>query len=139
MSKIKFGTDGWRGVIAKDFTVENVSKIALAIATWLTKKYKDPSAVIGYDTRFGGEMFLEAFAKILASKGIRTFLPEDFVTPPMVSLGVKKLQTSCGIIITSSHYPSEYNGVKIQNKFGGPLSALELRDIEALLSKLFKL
>jgi phosphomannomutase len=134
MYKIKFGSDGWRGVIAKDFTVENVAKIATSIATWLTRKHKSPSAVIGYDTRFGGEMFLEAVAKVLAARGIRTYLPEDFVTSPMVSLGVTKLKASCGIIITSSHYPSEYNGIKIQNEIGGPLSAAELKDVETLLS-----
>jgi len=62
MDKIVFGTDGWRAIIAKDYTITNVSKVAAATATWLTKRYKTPSAVIGYDCRFGGEMFMEAVA-----------------------------------------------------------------------------
>ena len=92
MDKIKFGTDGWRAIIAKDFTIDNVVKISLATALWLTRKFKNPIAVIGYDCRFGGEMFMEATAKILASKGIRVFVSERFVTTPMVSLGVVKLK-----------------------------------------------
>ena len=103
MDKIKFGTDGWRAVIAKDFTIQNIIKISLATALWLTRKYKNPTAVIGYDCRFGGEMFMEATAKVLASKGIRVFVAERFVTTPMVSLGVVKLKAECGIIITASH------------------------------------
>lgn len=134
MFKIKFSAIGWRGVIAKDFTVGNISKIATAIGTWLLRKDPAPSVVIGYDTRFGGEMFHEAFAKTLASRGIKTYLPEHFVTSPMISLGVQKLQASCGIIITASHYPAEFNGVKIHNALGGPFTTIELKDIETLIS-----
>jgi phosphomannomutase len=134
MDKIKFGTDGWRAIIAKDYTIENVAKLTLAAALWLTRKYKNPVAVVGYDCRFGGEMFMEATAKILASKGIRVFVSEKFVTTPMVSLGIVKLKAHCGIIITASHNSSEYNGYKLRGEHGGPMFDKDLKDVENLMS-----
>jgi phosphomannomutase len=134
MDKMKFGTDGWRAIIAKDFTVDNVVKISLATALWLTRKFKNPIAVVGYDCRFGGEMFMEAAAKIMASKGIRVFVSERFVTTPMVSLGVVKLKAQCGIAITASHNTAEYNGFKLRGEHGGPMFDKDLKDIENLIS-----
>ena len=134
MDKIKFGTDGWRAIIAKDYTIENLAKLTLATALWLTRKYKNPVAVVGYDCRFGGEMFMEATAKILASKGIRVFVSEKFVTTPMVSLGIVKLKAHCGIIITASHNSSEYNGFKLRGEHGGPMFDKDLKDVENLIS-----
>ncbi len=134
MDKIKFGTDGWRAVIAKDFTIATVSKVAYATAQWLTKKFKSPTAVVGYDCRFGGEMFAEAVAKILASKNIRVYIPERFVSTPMVSLGVKKLMANCGIVITASHNPADYNGYKLRGDYGGPMLEKDIKDIEYLLN-----
>ncbi len=134
MDKIKFGTDGWRAIIAKDYTIANVAKVANATALWLTKRYKNPSAVLGYDCRFGGEMFMEAVAKIFASKGIRVYVPERFVTTPMVSLGVVKLRARCGVVITASHNPAEYNGYKLKGEHGGPLLEKDLRDVESLIT-----
>lgn len=134
MDKIKFGTDGWRAIIAKEFTIDNIVKVSLATALWLTRKYKNPMAVIGYDCRFGGEMFMEATAKILASKGIRVFVAEKFVTTPMVSLGLVKLKAQCGIAITASVNAAEYNGFKLRGDHGGPMFDKDLKDIENLIS-----
>jgi len=134
MDKIKFGTDGWRGIIAKDFTIDNIIKISLATALWLTKKYKNPIALIGHDCRFGGEMFMEATAKILASKGVHVFVAERFVTTPMVSLGLVKLKAQCGIIITASHNSAEYNGFKLRGEHGGPMFDKDLKDVESLIN-----
>jgi phosphomannomutase len=134
MDKIKFGTDGWRAIIAKDFTIDSVAKLSLATALWLTRKFKNPIAVIGYDCRFGGEMFMEATAKILASKGIRVFVSERFVTTPMVSLGVNKLKAHCGIVITASHSSSEYSGFKLRGDHGGPMFEKDIKDVENLIS-----
>lgn len=134
MDKIKFGTDGWRAVIAKEFTVDNIVKISLATALWLTRKFKNPIAVIGYDCRFGGEMFMEATAKILASKGIRVFVSEMFVSTPMVSLGLVRLKAQCGIVITASHNAADYNGYKLRGEHGGPMFDKDLKDIESLIS-----
>ncbi len=133
MDKIKFGTDGWRGIIARDFTIDNVVKITLATALWLTRKYKNPVAVVGYDCRFGGEMFMEAVAKILASKGIRAFVAERYVTTPMVSLGTVKLKAQCGIVITASHNSAEYNGFKLRGEHGGPMFEKDQKDVENLM------
>lgn len=139
MDKIKFGTDGWRAIIAKDFTIENFSKLTYATAQWLTKKYKNPSVVVGYDCRFGGEMFMEAAAKILAAKGIRVYIPEHFVSTPMVSLGIKKLKANCGIVITASHNPAEYNGFKLRGDHGGALAEKDSKDVEYLLNDSYEI
>lgn len=134
MDKIKFDTDGWRGIIANEFTIENIAKLSLATAVWLTRKYKDPTVVVGYDCRFNGEMFMESVAKVLAAKGIRVFMAEHFVTTPMVSLGIVKLKAQCGIVITATHNPAEYNGYKLLGEHGGHMSDKDLKDIENLIS-----
>lgn len=134
MDKIKFGTDGWRGIIAKDFTLANVAKVAYAIARWLTGKYPSPVAVLGYDCRFGGEMFMEAIAKILASQNIRVLISESFVTTPMVSLAVVKLTANCGIMLTASHNSAEFNGIKLKGDHGGPMLEKDLKDVENMIS-----
>ncbi|OFY56711.1 MAG: hypothetical protein A2Y87_00050 [Bacteroidetes bacterium RBG_13_46_8] len=135
MDRIKFGTDGWRAVIAKDYTIDAVAKVAYATALWLTRKFKNPAAVIGYDCRFGGEMFMEAVAKILASKGIRVYIPEQFVTTPMVSLAVKKLKANCGIMISACNGPVNFNGYKLKGDHGGPMFEKDVKDIENLISE----
>ncbi len=134
MEKIKFGTDGWRAVIARDYTIESVSKVAYATALWLTRKYKNPAAVVGFDCRFGGEMFMEAVAKILASKSIRVYISEQFVSTPMVSLGVRMLKANCGIMISACNGPVNYNGYKLKGDHGGPMFEKDIRDIENLIS-----
>jgi phosphomannomutase len=134
MEKIMFGIDGWWGIIAKDFTLANVAKVAYAVARWMTNKFQVSSVVLGYDCRFGGEMFMEAIAKILASKGIQVYIPEDIVSTPMVSLGVVKLKAQCGIVVTASHSPAMYNGLKLKGAHGGPILEKDLKDIEALVT-----
>ncbi len=133
MEIIKFGTDGWRAVIAKDFTSENVARIAKATADWLLKNYKNPSAVIGHDCRFAGSLFVETVAKVFAAAGIKVYMHQGFVSTPMVSLGALKLKTNIGVVITASHNPPDYNGYKLKGSHGGPLAEESLREIEALL------
>ena len=88
MTKIKFGTDGWRAIIAEDFTVKNVARVSEATAVWLKKNFSQPcSVVVGHDCRFAGELFAETVAKVMASHGIKVFLAKDFVSTPMISLG----------------------------------------------------
>lgn len=134
MDKIKFGHDGWRAIIAKDYTVDSVARISLATAIWLTRKYKNPSVVMGYDCRFNGELFMETAAKVLASKGVRVFLSEHFITSPMVSLGIVKIRAQCGIVFTASHFSAEYNGFKLMGDHGGTMAEKDLKDIESLIS-----
>ena len=92
MYKIKFGTDGWREIIAKDYTVDNVIRVAEATALWL-KENGGEKVVIGHDCRFGGKMFAEATARVMGAYGIKVNLARDFVSTPMVSLGVVKTKS----------------------------------------------
>jgi phosphomannomutase len=132
-TKLKFGTDGWRAIIGKDFTVDNVARVAEATANWLVKNHKKPSVVVGYDTRFGGKLFAETVCKILLNKGIKTYFSHDFVSTPMVSLGTVRKNASLGIIITASHNPPAYNGFKLKGSYGGPLLADKTEEIENLI------
>ncbi len=134
MNKIRFGTDGWRGIIARDYTEENVSRLSLACSTWLLKKFGEATVIIAYDTRFGGRMFAESAAKILASKGIKVILSDRYTSTPVVSLVVNMMKAELGIIITASHNSSEYNGFKLKGSHGGPLPEEDLKDIVALIN-----
>jgi phosphomannomutase len=117
---IKFGTDGWRAVIADDFTFDNVRRVAGGIASYVLK-HEDASRglVVGYDTRFGSPRFARAAAEVLASAGIPIRLANDSVPTPAVSLAVKDMGAAGGVVITSSHNPWNWNGVKFKAKFGG--------------------
>lgn len=133
MTAIKFGTDGWRAIIAKEYTVENVARVAEATALWLLKNSKKPSVVIGHDCRFGGELFSETTAKVLAKHGIKVFLAKGFVSTPMVSLGTLRQKADLGIVITASHNPPAYNGYKLKGPYGGPLLPEKITEIEDMI------
>jgi phosphomannomutase len=130
MTKIKFGTDGWRAIIAKEYTTDNVARVSIAVADWLKKNNDNPSVVIGHDCRFSGELFAETAAKVLASKGVLVKLAKGFVSTPMVSLGVLHEKASLGVVITASHNPPSYNGYKLKGDFGGPLLAADITAVE---------
>ncbi len=134
MTKIKFGTDGWRAIIAKDFTVENVARVTEATSVWLKKNFENPSAVVGHDCRFAGELFAETTAKVFIANGIKVYLAKDFVSTPMISLGALKLGASLGIIITASHNPPSYNGYKLKGHYGGPLIPEKIQEIEDIIA-----
>ncbi|MBL0096816.1 MAG: phosphoglucomutase/phosphomannomutase family protein [Bacteroidetes bacterium] len=133
MEKIKFGTDGWRAIIAKEFTVANVARVAEGTAKWLLTQSKNPSIVLGHDCRFAGELFCDTVAKVMCPMGIKVSLAKDFVSTPMISLGAVKLKKDLGIIITASHNPPEYNGFKLKGSFGGPLQPALVSEIENLI------
>lgn len=133
MAKIKFGTDGWRAIIAKDFTVENVARVAEGTAAWLLKRSASPSIVVGHDCRFGGELFAETVTKVMAANGIRVKLAKGFVSTPMISLGAVNHHCDLGIILTASHNPPTYNGFKLKGSFGGPLSPVDVQAIEDII------
>jgi len=130
MTKIKFGTDGWRAIIAKEYTTDNVARVSIAVADWLNENCQNPSVVIGHDCRFSGELFAETAAKVLASKGVLVKLAKGFVSTPMVSLGVVNENASLGVVITASHNPPSYNGYKLKGDFGGPLLPNDITDVE---------
>jgi phosphomannomutase len=133
MNSIKFGTDGWRAIIAQDYTIDNVVRVSQATALWLLKNYKKPVAVIGYDCRFGGKMFAETVANVFAGNGIKTLLSTGIASTPMVSLGVVKSKASIGVVITASHNPADYNGFKLKGEYGGPLLEKNVKEIENLI------
>jgi len=131
MIEIKFGTDGWRGIIADDFTVENVKRVAEGTAQYLKANFADNlSVVIGHDCRFAGELFAQTTAKVMCANGIKVKLAKDFVSTPMVSLGAVKNKAALGIIITASHNPASYSGYKLKAHYGGPSSPKVIDAVE---------
>src|ERR1700756_1622768 len=135
---IKFGTDGWRGVIADDFTFDNVRKAAAAIAGYILNA-KDPQEAaakgvcIGYDTRFASDRFARAVAEVLAAAGIPVKLAIRITPPPALSYGVRNLGAAGGVMITSSHNPYQWNGVKYKAFYGGSGKPSIIAAIESLL------
>jgi phosphomannomutase len=136
MQPIKFGTDGWRGVIAEDYTFENVRRAAGAIANYVVK-HEDSSrgVAVGYDTRFGSRMFAQAAAEVLASTGIDVLFANDYTPTPALSFGVKHRGMAGGVMITSSHNPFNWNGVKYKASYGGSGRPAIMQAIEAELDK----
>jgi len=134
MTQIKFGTDGWRGVIADDYTFENVRRVASAIAAYVLK-YEDArqGVVIGYDTRFGSPRFARLVAEVIANAGIPVKLANDYTPTPAVSLAVKQQGAAGGVMVTSSHNPWNWNGVKFKAKFGGSATPAIMNKVEAEL------
>lgn len=133
MVEIKFGTDGWRAIIAQEYTTDNVARVAQGTARWLLENFEQPSVVIGHDCRFGGPLFVETTAKVLAASGIRVIIANGIVTTPMVSMGTNRLGASLGIVITASHNPPGYNGFKLKSKEGGPSDPADVAAVEAMI------
>lgn len=135
-AKIKFGTDGWRGVIADDFTFENLTRVALATANYF-KRHKNikNGVVVGYDARFLSKEFAEKTAEVLGNKGIKVILSDKISSTPMVSLLSKKWNTAGGVVITASHNPAKYNGYKLKGNFGGPAHPEMIAKLEKELKK----
>ena len=131
MTEIKFGTDGWRGVIADDYTFENVRRVAGAIAAYVLK-YEDArrGIMIGYDTRFGSPRFARLVAEVVAGAGIPVKLANDYTPTPAVSLAVKQQGAAGGVMVTSSHNPWNWNGVKFKGKFGGSATPAIMNKVE---------
>lgn len=128
---VKFGTDGWRGIIADTYTFENVKRVALATANVFKKHPKIKNGIIvGYDTRFQSRQFAEAVAEVLANQDIKTFLTSTFVTTPTISLLSRDLNCALGVMITASHNPAVYNGYKLKDEFGGSMNPDEIAKIE---------
>jgi len=131
--KIKFGTDGWRAIIAQEYTVYNVARVSKGLADWLLKSSSKPSVVVGHDCRFGGELFTEITAKVLCSNGVKVLLAKGFISTPMISLGVLQLKADQGVVITASHNPPSYNGFKLKGAHGGPSRPVDIAAVEALI------
>lgn len=133
VQKIKFGTDGWRAIIADDYTVENVARVTIATAKWLKENFESPSVVIGHDCRYAGALFVDTAVKVFINEGITVKMSVGFVSTPMISLAAVKLGCSLGVVITASHNPPSYNGFKLKSHHGGPLSPGKVQEIEDII------
>lgn len=133
--EIKFGTDGWRGIIADDFTFENVRRVAGAIASYVLK-YEDSKSgiIVGYDARFASPRAAQVVAEVIASAGIPVKLANDYTPTPAVSYAVKQQRAAGGVMVTSSHNPWNWNGIKFKGKFGGSATPGIMKKIEEELA-----
>ena len=134
---IRFGTDGWRAVISEEFTFANLHKVAQAIADWTLAKAASsgtlPSMVVGFDTRFLSDRYAADVACILAGNGIQVYLSHADAPTPTISHAIVQRKATGGVMITASHNPPRYNGVKVKAGYGGSVSPEESRQVEANL------
>src|SRR5579864_4270023 len=139
VTQIHFGTDGWRGVIAEDFTVANVRKVAAAIARYVIRAENTKTGVlIGYDARFGGPLFARAAAEVVAATGTPVWLADGPCPSPALSLLVRQRSAAGGIMITASHNPYRWNGVKYKASYGSSASPAITAQIEKELEAVLK-
>jgi phosphomannomutase len=135
MTEIKFGTDGWRGLIADDFTFANVRLVAAAIAGYVLKhEDRTRGVIVGYDTRFVSDSAARIVAEVIATAGIPVRLANDYVPTPAVSYTVKRVGAAGGVMVTSSHNPWNWNGIKFKAKFGGSATPAIMKSIEEEMS-----
>ena len=134
--QIKFGTDGWRGVIADDFTFANVRTAAEAVAAYVHARENPAKGLcIGYDTRFGSKAFARTCAEVVAATGIPVLLADRITPTPALSFGVRGRKAAGGIMITSSHNPAQWNGVKYKAWYGGSGKPSIIAEIEGFLGQ----
>ncbi len=137
MEKIKFGTDGWRGVIGDDFTFANVRRVAAAIAQYVRAEGKpERGLVVGFDTRFLSAEFARSVAEIVAAAGVPVVLGDRPTPTPAISYAVVARQTAGAIVVTASHNPYQWNGIKFKAPYGGSAAPAITQRIEARLHKL---
>ncbi len=138
--EIKFGTDGWRGIISDNFTFKNVGIVAQAISDWVnkdlkTKKGKRKSIALGYDTRFLSKEYAQHVSCILAKNNIVVFLSDRSIPTPSLSYGVIERKADAGVMITASHNPYKFNGIKIKTNLGGGAGVEITNKVEDYLGK----
>jgi len=139
---IKFGTSGWRAIIGEQFSFSNARLVTQAIAEYIlsensvNKKSKQPSAIVGYDSRFLGERFALESAKILLSNNIKPLLTKTDTPTPVIAYEIIRRKAGCGINYTASHNPSEYNGIKFSPAYGGPAFSEITNKIEKKIRRL---
>ena len=134
--QIKFGTDGWRAVIAREFTFANVERVAQAYADFLSRETgsgKQPFVVIGFDRRFLSEKFAARTAEVLVANGFKIALFTEAQPTPLVSWAVKELGAAGGVMITASHNPANFNGFKIKAPWGGSAAPETTHEVEQLV------
>jgi phosphomannomutase len=136
-SPIKFGTDGWRALIAEDYTFDNVRICAQATVDWLKSTPRaDGGLIIGWDTRYGSERFAQAVAEVAAANGVKVLITRDATPTPVVSYNVMNRKAGGGVIITSSHNPAAYNGFKIKTHVGASAEPEVIEDVESRIDSI---
>jgi len=136
---IRFGTDGWRGVIAEDYTFENVRRCAQGFASYLKEKGKQGQwVVVGHDKRFDSEFFAAAVAEVLAGNGLKVHLTDGATPTPVIAFSVVNKQACGAVNITASHNPGTDNGFKVRDEHGGAIDPDGLKRIEALIPENLK-
>jgi phosphomannomutase len=144
VSPIKFGTDGWRAVIAEDFSFANVARVAQAAAAYWQAELlhqsspvygRDPKIIVGYDRRFFSDRFAQITADVFAGNGFKVVLTPEPTPTPSVSYAVKQLNAAGGVMITASHNPPIFNGFKLKSYFGGSSSSEECKAVESFLDR----
>ena len=130
-STIKFGTDGWRGIIAEDFTFDNVRACAQGVAHYLLdRNMASKGLIIGYDTRFASEDFAAAVAEVIAANGIRVYLNPEAHPTPVISYAIVAKSAAGAVIITASHNPGIWNGFKYKPEYAGSASPEVVSELE---------
>ncbi len=135
---IKFGTDGWRAVISDTFTFNNLRLVAQAIADYVRNEGsngRDPAVVIGFDTRFLSDRYAAEIARVMAGNGIVAWLTRTDAPTPAVSYSVVERAAAAGIMVTASHNPPRYNGIKLKAAYGGAASPQQARRVEHYLEE----
>jgi phosphomannomutase len=144
VAQIKFGTDGWRAVIAEDFTFDNVARVAQATADYWQSEIQspksaifrsDPKVIVGYDRRFLSDRFARITAEVFAGNGFKVVLTPAPTPTPSVSFAVKHLHAVGGVMITASHNPPVFNGFKLKSHFGGSSDAETCQVVESFLGR----
>jgi phosphomannomutase len=132
--KIKFGTDGWRGEIANDYTFDNLRRAAQGFASYLLENDRQGQwVVVGYDKRFHSENFASAAAEVLAANGLKVYLTDGATPTPVISYAVVNKQACGAVNITASHNPPTDNGFKVRDENGGAIDPDGLKRIESLI------
>jgi alpha-D-glucose phosphate-specific phosphoglucomutase len=136
---VKFGTDGWRAVISDEFTFANVRLVAQAIADVLCERahqqgVAEPRAVVGFDTRFLSDRYALSVSEVLAANGVRVSLARADAPTPVISFAIPALGAIGGVMITASHNPPRYNGIKLKSAYGGSASSQDTRAVEERLA-----
>ena len=144
MAQIKFGTDGWRAVIAEDFTFANVARVAQATADYWKSEVQSPKSkvfgyelkvIVGYDRRFFSDRFAQITAEVLAGNDFQVILTPEPTPTPSVSFAVKHLNAVGGVMITASHNPPIFNGFKLKSYYGGSSDSETCKAVESFLDK----
>lgn len=134
--EIKFGTDGWRGIISDNFTFANVRRVARAIAVYYNRLSGGKTSIaVGYDTRFLSGSYAAAAADVLSENGVRVVISDRAVPTPTLSYAVKKRGLTAGVMITASHNPAAYNGIKIKTAAGGAAGVEVTSEVEKILEE----